>query len=386
MTERYEEFVARVRANTHSTDVAWAIRGPDGRVTRLGSGEPVFEVSILNDTGLAAVQSFSELAVAEAYMRGNIDFEGDFFKVMELRHLLKDRSWILTTWAHLSPLLIGRKRLNPKWIAKHYDSKNVQVLGLDREYALYTPGIYDGDDDTLEAGADRKLQNAFSSLALEAGDSLLDVGSGWGGMLRYCAKRGVDVTGLTLSRHQLEFSRDRLKQDGLEGTVLYQDFFTFAPGRHYDAINMMGVMEELSDYDLVMARLRTLLKPDGRIYCDFASSNRRYGIASLVTRYIWPGKFRMVYMPQFTHAVAAHGFEILELDNDRHNYHLWTRAVHERWVARRPEILDVVDEATWRLNRLLQAGVAHSMGPTTSDDTAYRLVLSPRVLSPRVPG
>jgi cyclopropane-fatty-acyl-phospholipid synthase len=308
-------------------------------------------------------------------MRGDIDFDGDLFKVMELRRLLKDRSWFITAWAQVQPLLLGRNRLNPKWIAKHYDTKNVQVLGLDQDYAVYTPGIYEGEDDTLEAGATRKLRAAFSWLGLNAGDSLLDVGSGWGGFLRFCAQRGVEVTGLTLSRDQLEFARGRLREDGLKGTVLYQDFFTFDPGREYDAISMMGVLEDLSDYEAVMDRLRILLKPTGKVYCDFGSSPRRYGITAVVTKHIWPGKFRLVYLPDFTKALADAGFEILELVNDRRNYQLWTRAVHERWVARHKEVLEVVDEPTWRLMRLLQAGVSHSMGPNGQGDTGYRVLL-----------
>jgi hypothetical protein len=83
-------------------------------------------------------------------------------------------------------------------------------------------------------------------------------------------------------------------------------------------------------------------------------------------------------MPEFTKALAAQGFEMVSLANDRHNYHLWTTKVHERWVARHDEVLEVVDEATWRLHRLLQAGTAHAMGPTTSDDTAYRVALARR--------
>ena len=375
MSESFEQFVADVRSKSRADGVSWAIRGPGGEVARLGPGEPAFEVVVRNDDGMAALASFSELAIAEAYMGDDIDFEGDFLQVMELRSLVKDRSWTLTTWAHLSPLLFGRKRLNPKWIAKHYDMNNIQLMAVDREYCVYTPGIYDGDDDTLEAGAERKLDAAFTSLDLADGDALLDVGCGWGGMLRFCARRGVEVTGITLSRDQLAYTKSKLREEGLKGTVLYQDFFTFEPGRRYDGISMMGVMEDLSDYDLVMKRLGDLLAPGGRVYLDFASANRRYGIASIVTKHIWPGKFRMVYMPQFTHAVAANGFEMVELHNDRHNYHLWTKKAHEQWVDRHDEVVQASDEATWRLMRLLQSGVSHSMGPTTRDDTAYRIVL-----------
>ena len=375
MSDNFENFVSKVQTRARPGVTTWAITGPSGETARIGTGEPAFEVAVKNEAGLAAAESFSELAIAEAYINGDLDFGGDFLQVMELRHLLQDRKWTLTLWAHLQPLLIGRKKLNPKWIAKHYDTKNVQVVALDRDYAVYTPGIYAGDDDSLEVGSARKLEYAFSSLGLKEGATLLDVGCGWGGFVRYCARRGVQVTGITLSHHQLEYTKARLAEDGLEGTVLYQDFFTFEPGQRYDAISMMGVMEDLSDYDVVMRRLRGLLAPNGRMYCDFASANRRYGIASIVTKHIWPGKFRMVYMPQFTRAAAAAGFDIIEMENDRHNYHLWTKKVHERWVERRDEALAIVDEPTWRLHRLLQAGVSHSMGPTATTDTAYRVVL-----------
>ena len=105
--------------------------------------------------------------------------------------------------------------MNPGWIAKHYDSHNMQLYALDEKYQVYTPGIYETEADTLEEGAERKLEYAFNSLVLRAGDSVLDVGCGWGGFLRYCAARGVDATGITLSRHQLAYARAQLAGEGL---------------------------------------------------------------------------------------------------------------------------------------------------------------------------
>jgi len=76
--------------------------------------------------------------------------------------------------------------------------------------------------------------------------------------------------------------------------------------------------------------------------------------------------------------LADHGFEVVTLANDRVNYGLWCRKVHERWVARHKEVLEVVDEATWRLHRLVQSGGVYCMGPHATDDTAYRVVLARR--------
>lgn len=361
--------------------VAFTLRDADGAAVQVGHGESAFAVVIRNRAGLSAASSMSELPIAEAYIRGDLDFEGDLLEAMELRPLLTDRRWLLVLWAHLKPVLVGRRRANPGWIAKHYDAHNMQLLAVDQEFGIYTPGIYEHDEDSLEDGARRKLAAAFQSLQLGAGDALLDVGCGWGGFLRYCAQRGVDATGITLSRHQQEYATARLRADGLAGTVLYQDFFTYEPGRHFRAISMMGVLEDLSDYQQVMRRLSSWLAPNGRVYCDFASANRRYGIPSFVTKHVWPGKFRMVYLPAFVKAAADASLDIVELSNDRHHYYLWTKAVHKRWVQRRAEVVEQFGEPTWRLMRLLQTATAKVMS-APSLDTAYRVVLARRSESP----
>ncbi|MEA2702603.1 MAG: hypothetical protein QOD63_548, partial [Actinomycetota bacterium] len=64
MTAAFDEFVADVRAKTRPDGLTWAVRGPAGEVAKLGVGEAAFEVKIHNDTGLGAVRSFNELAIA----------------------------------------------------------------------------------------------------------------------------------------------------------------------------------------------------------------------------------------------------------------------------------------------------------------------------------
>jgi cyclopropane-fatty-acyl-phospholipid synthase len=371
----------RLAAKAGAVPFCWALSTPEGSVTLIGEGRPSVHVSILNEAGMSAVRSLSELKICEAYIRGDIDFDGDLVEAMQLRELLSDGEILIKLWAWLKPVLVGRRRCNPGWIAKHYDSGNIQLMGVDSTFDSYTPGIYEADDDTLEDGALRKFDHAFRSLRLKRGDSLLDVGCGWGGFVRFCAERGVDATGITLSRHQLEHARRRLAEDGLDATVLYQDFFSFAPGRRYDAISMMGVLEDLSDYRQVLRRVAALLRPGGRVYCDFASSDRRFAIPSFITKYIWPGRFRMVYFPTFSAAIVRSGLVLVGVENDRRNYYLWARGVHDRWVERRTDVVAAAGAETWRMMRLLFAGTAHVMSPAATGRTAYRVVLE----SPRAP-
>jgi cyclopropane-fatty-acyl-phospholipid synthase len=369
---------SRILARQAAMPASVAIQTADGKVARIGDGEPCFEVRVINDAGMAALRSLNELKICEAYIRGDLDFEGDLIRALELRQILSDRQRLIRLWAALQPRLLGRRRLNPEWVAKHYDSNNIQLLAVDTIFNTYTPGIYETGDDTLEGGAARKLEAAFHALRLKPGDTVLDVGCGWGGFLRYCAREGVNATGITLSRHQLDFARKRLREDGLDATVLYQDFFSFAPAQRFDGICMMGVLEDLSNYRFVLKQITKWLNPGGLVYCDFAAGNRQFQIPSFVTKHVWPGAFRLVSMSELTGAISESAFEVLEVHNDRRNYQTWAKVGHARWLDRRNEVVDLAGERVWRLMRVLFAATAHMMGPTSKNVTAYRMVLELR--------
>lgn len=370
-----ERLKARILGRREATPLAFGLGEAGGATTIVGAGEPALEIVILTRAGRAAVRSLSELAIAEAYMNGDIDIDGDLVEAMKLRSLMTNYSPVVRAWAQLKPLLVGRRRCNPAWIAKHYDAENVQFIAMDSDHRIYTPGLYCSDDDTLEDGAERRLGMIYGSLELAEGDTLLDVGCGWGGFIRYCARRGVRPTGISLSRDQVEFSRARMGEERWEASVLYQDFFSYQPVERFDAISIMGVLEDISDYRLVMRRITDWIKPGGRVYLDFAASYRRLGISPFITRHVWPGKFRMVYMPQLMRAINGASFDIVELHNDRHNYHLWTKKGYERTTERHEEILAAADERMWRTLRVLYAGCAHIFGPNSTRATAYRVVL-----------
>jgi cyclopropane-fatty-acyl-phospholipid synthase len=368
---------ARRRKRLIESGLGLTLRAPDGRVESYGEADGLV-VTAHNERGMRALRSFDELTVVDAYLAGDIDIDGDLIAGMDLRAVMSDMRVFTRAWTFLQPLLLGRRRLNPGWVGKHYDSANMQLYGIDEEYQVYTPGLYLTDEDTMEEGAGRKLEYAFRALNLKSGDSLLDVGCGWGGFSRFCARRGVEVTGISLSNHQLEFARRHLAEEGLAADLRYQDFFDFEPGRQFDAICLMGSIEELSDYDKVMAKLRAWLRPGGLVYLDFAAVDRRFGVASFVTRYIWPGAFRMVYLPHFTRALARSHFDVVELRNDRRNYHLWAKFGYDKWIRRRDEVLQAFDERTWRMMHILQAGTAHIMSSRSIWATAYRVVLERR--------
>jgi cyclopropane-fatty-acyl-phospholipid synthase len=341
----------------------------------VGEGPPAFRVIERERGGLEPLRALDGLGVAEAYMAAKIDIEGDLVAATRYQEVMGDRHLWIYIWRRLQPLLVGRERVNPGWIAHHYDAQNAQLYAADRDYNTYTPGVYLDESDSLEVGVERKLAQAFAHLNLRPGEHLLEVGSGWGGMLRYAARRGVRVTGITLSRDQKAHVDALIAREGLDARVLYQDFFTFTPGQRFDAVSMMGVIEDLSDYRRTLRQLEQLVVPGRRVYLDFAAERKRFGTHSFVTRYVWPGTFRMVYLPELAEAIRESPFELQWLENDRRNYHLWCLALYQRWVESRAEVEAAHGTRVWRTFALLYAGVASMMDRRSHSATAYRMVL-----------
>lgn len=347
----------------------------NGSSKQIGNGEPAFELHVRNDSGARALRSFNELAIAEAYVRGDLEIEGDIIRAMWFRGLMSDDNLWIKSWRRLQPLLLGRLKLNPGWIAKHYDSKNIQLWALDRDYRAYTPGIYHTGDETLEVSTAEKYRFALDSLQVKEGEHVLEVGCGWGGFTHYCSDRGLQVTGITLSKDQFGYTGQLIQDRKLNAEVLYQDFFTFRPGRRFDGISMMGVIEDLSDYPWVLRRLSELIKPGGRVYLDFAAGKVPVATSSFITKYVWPGSFRMVYMPELMAAADEARVHVVGVWDDRRNYHLWAKNGHTRWVENREQVIRESSEETWRLFKLLFAGTSGVMNDPSHEVTAYRMVL-----------
>jgi cyclopropane-fatty-acyl-phospholipid synthase len=368
-------WLSRLASLGVSFPVSFRIHPPSGEAISFGDGASEFDIYIRNEKGMRALQSASELQIADAYVRADIEIEGDVVKAMWLRNFLNDNNLWLKIWRRLQPMLVGREKLNPEWIAKHYDSNNVQLLALDRDYFAYTPGIYLNDEETLEQSSQRKYEFAWDSLQLKEGQELLEIGCGWGGMTRFCASRGVKVTGITLSKHQQAFTQKIIDEHHYNASASYQDFFTYQPGRRFDAISCMGVIEDLSDYPRVMARFAELLKPGGRAYLDYAAGKVPFGTSSFITKYVWPGTFRMVYVPELLEAIDKSQIQLVGLYNDRHNYYLWARNGQRRWAENRAQVLAQSDEHIYRLFNLLFMGTAGVMCDPAQTVSAYRMVL-----------
>lgn len=424
--------------------------------------DPAFEVVVTELNPLHAYNaclSLDELTTAEAFLQGQLDVNGDLIKcLLTFQDLWSKASASQSNnpFSKLTKTLFSSSRNssnssgksnNEKHNLSYQSMENLPLLAFDADFDLFSPGIYMYDEEDMEPAAQRKLAHAFEQLNLTRGDTLLDIGCGFGGMMRYASNKNCHVTGITTNPSQAEYVAGHMKMRYFStATVLCHDFFTYkpmfnrgngggtggggsnssatksqarlsgsgdassisivrspiqnstgggpfqtslSPMSHnananangqttglllfednnissysrgipstvvttpsktigsaagpmlFDAISMMGVLEELGDdYDRILRQLVKVLRPGGRVYLDFAAetspgkaSNRPF-----VAKYIQPQNkntnqtkaFQWVHLPQWLQAIQNSALVVDALYDNRHNYHLWATKCYQK--------------------------------------------------------
>jgi cyclopropane-fatty-acyl-phospholipid synthase len=277
-------------------------------------------------------------------------------------------------WRFVQPLLFGQTNLNKRVIASHYDrDPEFFLLFLDPKMPIYTQGLYDSDDELLSVAVRRKFDYCYSKLRLKPGDHVLEIGPGWGAWLKYASDHGIKSTGISISRSSIEYLNKIAKKDGYDWTLIFSDLLEFKSKETFDAIVMMGIIEHLPDYQRVLAKLISLLKPGGRVYLDGGSSQSRRDRSSVIVRHIYPGNHLLLVLHEFLNEMSKTRLQVEELVNDRHSYYLtfvqWARNLeHNRQI-----IIERFGETDYRRFRVFLWGFAHAMA--TGATNCYRMVI-----------
>ena len=202
---------------------------PDGRRFRAEgkSSGPVAEVTINNPEVFARLIREGDLGFSDAYLDGwwttpdlqtfmdfihadNDDMYDGFSGIAIVRAWEKVRFWFQS----------NSKRQALKNISHHYDLGNdFYSLWLD-DTMTYSSALFNTGQESLENAQIAKYASMIDQMGVKPGDHVLEIGCGWGGFAEYAAKeRGLKVTGLTISKEQLLYARERIKNNGLEDKV-----------------------------------------------------------------------------------------------------------------------------------------------------------------------
>lgn len=333
-----------------------------------------------------------DLAVGEAFVRGDFDIEGDALAVFEAVEEVAPRFSALQ-WAAIvqdaaalrrraglgGPLaaalrgstLRGAKHSRARdqaAVQYHYDVSNAfYQLWLDRRM-VYSCGYFPTGTETLDQAQTAKLDLICRKLRLKPGERLLDIGSGWGGLALYAAQHhGVEVLGVTLSARQLDEARARAEAQGLAGQVRFelQDYRDVSG--QFDKISSVGMAEHVGHAQLG-AYFQTAwdrLRPGG-LMLNHAISRGPVPLRAapsaasgeFVQRYIFPDS-EILPLWQTLKRAEQVGFEVRDVEDLREHYgetlRRWLAGLETHWDAAEAE----VGRGRLRLWRLYLAGCAH---------------------------
>jgi cyclopropane-fatty-acyl-phospholipid synthase len=253
-------------------------------------------------------------------------------------------------------------RRDKDFISFHYDVGNdFYGLFLDPEM-VYSSAYYADDATPLEEAQTGKLDLICRKLRLKPGQTLLDVGCGWGGLSCWAAQHyGVTVHGVTLSEEQLAFARAKVERLGLSDriTLELKDYRDLTLSEHFDAISQVEMFEHVgfANHDRHFLEMKRLLKPGG-LYFHQASVRRggrdpaniapQTNATRTIGRFIFPGGELDTIGMTVTN-LGRLGFEVLDVEDLREHFQRTTAEWSRRLMARRDEAVTLVGEERTRL-------------------------------------
>ena len=379
-------------------EVFEGVMGPDAPVefvaydgSRAGApGSPV-KLTVRSPVAVSYLaQAPGALGLCRAYVSGHLDVDGDMYealsrmsKAQRLDVSLADRLRLLQALGG-PKVLINRvppppqevlqhrrwaggrrhtKGRDAKAISHHYDVSNTFYEWVLGPSMAYTCACYPDEDASLEQAQAYKHELVARKLALQPGMRLLDVGCGWGGMVRHAAREyGVKAIGVTLSAQQAAWAQQAIEREGLGGLAEVRHLdYRDVPETGFDAVSSIGLTEHIGKAALpgYFAFLYGKLKPGARLlnHCITRPDNLvpAHRTKGFINRYVFPdGELEGPgYLISLMHDV---GFEVRHEENLREHYAktlaAWCDNLDEHW----DEAVKEVGEGTARVWRLYMAG------------------------------
>ena len=279
---------------------------PDGRQFRAEGAKPgpVAEVFINNPDVFARLVREGDLGFSDAYLDGwwttpdlqafmdfihadNDDMYDEFPGMGLVRAWEKARFWFQS----------NSKRQALKNISYHYDLGNdFYSLWLD-DTMTYSSALFSTSQESLENAQVAKYASMIDQMGVKPGDHVLEIGCGWGGFAEYAAKeRGLKVTGLTISKEQLDFARKRINNNGLGDKVnlKLQDYRD--ENGVYDGVASIEMFEAVGEkyWPIYFNKVKQCLKPGKQATLQIITIHDarwevyRKGV-DFIQKYIFPG-------------------------------------------------------------------------------------------------
>jgi cyclopropane-fatty-acyl-phospholipid synthase len=268
------------------------------------------------------MQTFSEM-----YLNGEVDFNGDCLDIMEYRH---DWAHFGFTWDLFKFIFLGffpdvishSRAQDEEQIRPTYDTGNLHYSWFLGPRMVYTSGIISDTtkEETLEEMQDNKMAIVCEKIALKEGETMLDIGCGWGTLAKFAScNYGAKVTGLTIARNQTAYGNDALRQAGIpeeQSRIECMDYRDMTD-RKFNKITQIEMGEHVGIRKLTgfFRQCYDLLEDDGAMYVQLSGLRWAWQYEDLVwglylNKYIFPGADASTPLFAYITCLESAGFEV----------------------------------------------------------------------------
>ena len=323
-----------------------------------GTGKPV-TIRIISRAAQFALLRDPELKFGELYMDGSLVVEDG--TITEALQIVQGQPMEAPHWSRAQWLArFVRRRLqqfNPRKrsrqnVAHHYDLDGrlySLFLDADRQYSC---GYFETPDQSLDDAQLAKKRHLAAKLLLERGQSVLDIGSGWGGLGLYLAEMaGSRVTGVTLSEEQLAIANERAAEKNIADQAQFrlQDYRDIA--EQFDRIVSVGMFEHVgvTHYNTFFRKCAQMLNDDGVMVLHSIGRSEGPGITNpWIAKYIFPGGY-IPALSEVLPAIERAGLLVTDIEIQRLHYAETLKAWRQRFLAHREEVEKIYDKRFIRM-------------------------------------
>ena len=340
-----------------------AITGPNGATRNFGdgSGDKV-HVVIHTRRAERAIAMHPSLALPEAFMDEELDFlEGDVLSLLHLLYRNIGISWTDSSWGKLlnnarlavRPFQqLNNARRSKKNVEHHYDlSGALYKLFLDTDMQ-YSCAYFERPDMTLEEAQLAKKRHIAAKMKIKPGQTVLDIGCGWGGLGLYIARTfEADVLGVTLSTEQHQVATERAHAEGLDRSVHFEIRDYRDLSERFDRIVSVGMFEHvgITQYRTFFDKCSTLLKPDGvMLLHTIGRTSPPTTTNAFIRKHIFPGGYIPALSEVMPH-IERSGLAVTDVEILRLHYADTLKHWRERFLANRDKVKAIYDERFCRM-------------------------------------
>ncbi|ODN76521.1 hypothetical protein L202_05188 [Cryptococcus amylolentus CBS 6039] len=336
-------------------------------------GKPINEKLALPNRGLEYYLDIKDKALRDKYVLGGkkipmqvfhdayfdkkIEFKGDILDVLEYRHDWASFEFTPELFRYvfmnlIPDVVLHSQSQDEEQVRDHYDRGNDFYSWFLGPRMIYTGGVVTDltREETLEELQDNKLRLVCEKLELKEGDTMLDIGCGWGTLATFAGKNyGVDITGVTLAREQTKFGTERLRQNGVpesRGRILCMDYrdIPHAEGK-YNKISCLEMAEHVGirRYSKFLKEIYSLLSDDGIMVFQVAGLRTCWQFEDLnwglfMNKYVFPGADASCALNWVISQLEHANFEIKSIDVLGVHYCATLHRWYKNWLSNEEKV------------------------------------------------